>query len=158
MILPLMHFIRRSHCRPHASCHPGGAEQGADMCDHLRSSRPADQVRALAVSEKDAMLAQKLGQLQPFIDVSPQECVGRHISFGPTEQLSRYLSPRGLAPRATPCVRESKRVLTLFHRPAGRLTMCLAASRNGALAGSADPNMGASSCAGGPLSKPARGV
>ena len=35
-------------------------------------------------SEKDAKLAQKLGQLQPFIVVFPQECMGQLASFGPT--------------------------------------------------------------------------
>jgi hypothetical protein len=35
-------------------------------------------------SEKDTKLAQKLGQLQPFIAVFPQECVGQLASFGPT--------------------------------------------------------------------------
>jgi hypothetical protein len=35
-------------------------------------------------SEKDAKLAQKLGQLQPFIAVLPLECMGQLASFGPT--------------------------------------------------------------------------
>ena len=35
-------------------------------------------------SEKDAELAQKLGQLQPFLAVFPRECVGQLASFGPT--------------------------------------------------------------------------
>jgi hypothetical protein len=35
-------------------------------------------------SEKDAKLAQKLGQLQPFIAVFPHECMGQLASFGPT--------------------------------------------------------------------------
>jgi hypothetical protein len=35
-------------------------------------------------SEKDAKLAQKLGQLQPFIAVFPQECMGQLAYFGPT--------------------------------------------------------------------------
>jgi hypothetical protein len=35
-------------------------------------------------SEKCAKLAQKLGQLQPFIAVFPQECLGQLASFGPT--------------------------------------------------------------------------
>jgi hypothetical protein len=34
--------------------------------------------------EKDTRLAQKLGQLQPFIAVFPQECMGQLASFGPT--------------------------------------------------------------------------
>ena len=40
-------------------------------------------------SEKDAKLAQKLGQLQPFIAVFPVECVGQLASFGPIEHMSR---------------------------------------------------------------------
>jgi alpha-ketoglutarate-dependent taurine dioxygenase len=39
---------------------------------------------ATGKGEKDAKLAQKLGQLQPFIVVSPQECTGQLASFGPT--------------------------------------------------------------------------
>jgi hypothetical protein len=35
-------------------------------------------------SEKDSKLAQKLGQLQPFLVVSPQECTGQLPSSGPT--------------------------------------------------------------------------
>ena len=35
-------------------------------------------------SEKDAELAQKLGHLQPFIAVSPHECLGQLASSGPT--------------------------------------------------------------------------
>jgi hypothetical protein len=34
--------------------------------------------------EKDAELAQKLGQLRPFIDVFPPECVGQLAYVGPT--------------------------------------------------------------------------
>ena len=37
-----------------------------------------------AQSEKDAKLAQKLGQLQPFLAEFPQECAGQLASFGPT--------------------------------------------------------------------------
>ena len=37
-----------------------------------------------AASEKAAKLAQKLGQLHPFIVVFPQECMGRLAYFGPT--------------------------------------------------------------------------
>ena len=37
-----------------------------------------------AASESDAKLAQKLGQLQPFLAVFPQECMGQLASFGPT--------------------------------------------------------------------------
>ena len=47
----------------------------------------ADQARQQVLqhaSEKDAKLAQQLGQLQPFLAVLPQECVGQLASFGPT--------------------------------------------------------------------------
>ena len=51
----------------------------------LASSRgPADRLLAALSSEKVAKLAQKLGQLQPFTAVFPQECLGRLASFGPT--------------------------------------------------------------------------
>jgi hypothetical protein len=36
------------------------------------------------VSETDAVSTQKLGQLQPFIAVFSQECMGKLASFGPT--------------------------------------------------------------------------
>ena len=35
------------------------------------------------ISEEDVKLAQKMGQLQPFIAVLPQECMGQLASFGP---------------------------------------------------------------------------
>jgi hypothetical protein len=44
----------------------------------------AETAAALVTSEKDAKLAHKLGQLQPFIAVFPQECLGQLASFGPT--------------------------------------------------------------------------
>jgi hypothetical protein len=37
----------------------------------------------LGAGEKDAKLAQKLGQLQPFLAAFPQECVGQLASSGP---------------------------------------------------------------------------
>jgi hypothetical protein len=37
-----------------------------------------------ARSEKDAKLAQKLGQPLPFIAIFPQECMGQLASFGAT--------------------------------------------------------------------------
>jgi hypothetical protein len=41
---------------------------------------------AADTSEKDTKLAQKLGQLQPFLLVAvfPQECMGQLAHFGPT--------------------------------------------------------------------------
>jgi hypothetical protein len=41
-------------------------------------------LRLPPASEKGAKLAQKLGKLQLFIAVFPQECVGQLASFGPT--------------------------------------------------------------------------
>ena len=40
--------------------------------------------RCIVLSEKDAKLAQKLDQLQSFIVVFPQECMGQLAYFGPT--------------------------------------------------------------------------
>ena len=54
--------------------HPGGALQAA-------GGARGGGGRA---GEKAAELAQKLGQLQPFIDVFPQECTGQLAFFGPT--------------------------------------------------------------------------
>jgi hypothetical protein len=50
-----------------------------DGVEHLRAlhRRPDHE------SEKDAKLAQRLGQLQPFIAILPQECMGQLASFGP---------------------------------------------------------------------------
>ena len=53
----------------------------------LLPAQQADAIEQLAAaleSERDAMLAQKLGQLQTCIAVSPQECVGQLASFRPT--------------------------------------------------------------------------
>jgi hypothetical protein len=36
------------------------------------------------VRKKDAKLAQKLGQLQPFLAVFLLECIGQPVYFGPT--------------------------------------------------------------------------
>ena len=51
-------------------------------------TRPPDLAPApasdLAPSEKDVKLAQKLGQLQPFTVVFPQEGMGQLAPFGPT--------------------------------------------------------------------------
>ena len=49
--------------------------------DHRREGLP---LRIALQGEKDAKLAQKLGQPQPFIAVFPQECMGRLAYFGPT--------------------------------------------------------------------------
>jgi hypothetical protein len=44
----------------------------------------APEADGVGASEKDAKLAQKLVQLQPFIAVFPQECMGQFSYFGPT--------------------------------------------------------------------------
>ena len=46
----------------------------------LRSEQTASRLP----SEKDADLAQKLGQLQPFLAAIPRQCMGQLASFGPT--------------------------------------------------------------------------
>ena len=52
--------------------------RGADLLVHEATNA------YLPASEKDAQLAQKLDQLQPFIAVCPQERMGQLASFGPT--------------------------------------------------------------------------
>ena len=42
------------------------------------------EVDALTQVRKTSILAQKLGQLQPFPTVFPRDCVGQLASFGPT--------------------------------------------------------------------------
>ena len=49
-----------------------------------RWKRSKKQEKQEVESEKDTKLAQKLGQLQPFVAVSPKECVGQLPYFGPT--------------------------------------------------------------------------
>ena len=46
--------------------------------------RSADFAMTSTLSEKGAMLAQQLGQLQPVLDVFPPEYLGQLASFGPT--------------------------------------------------------------------------
>ena len=67
LALPLSRFSL-----PHAlRCAPRPGRLSALSVTHSRSGR---------ASEKDAKLAQKLGQLQPFIAAFPQECMGHHIA------------------------------------------------------------------------------
>jgi hypothetical protein len=54
-------------------------QRGIPMYSYANRS----QIRALRTSEKDAKLAQKLGQLQPFMAVFLLECMGQLVSFGP---------------------------------------------------------------------------
>ena len=54
----------------------------------LQQGRPGPHARAKPgdrgwPGENDAKLAQKLGQLQSFLDALPQECTGRLTSYGP---------------------------------------------------------------------------
>ena len=55
-----------------------------DSCSWDRRVVATAEASERFTSGKDAKLAQKLGQLQPFQAVFPQECVGQHASFGPT--------------------------------------------------------------------------
>ena len=58
----------------------------ASLTSRALHSRKSERPRAAAMQagEKDAKLAQKLGQLQPLMAISPQECMGQLPSFGPT--------------------------------------------------------------------------
>ena len=77
ILLSLLLFLVKLAVSPMARAH------------HPRVSRVhlPEGVRLLVrgrASEKDAKLAQKLGQLQPFLAVFPQEWIGQLASFGPT--------------------------------------------------------------------------
>ena len=65
---------------PPAAARPDALDAAARL--DLQAVRLADH-RGLP-SEKYPKLAQKLGQLQPFLAVIPQECMGQLASFGPT--------------------------------------------------------------------------
>ena len=65
----------------------------AGMCQEARNVPPtpiatrprtAPRESKFLPSGKESKLAQKLGQLHPFIAVLPQECMGQLASFGPT--------------------------------------------------------------------------
>jgi hypothetical protein len=56
---------------------PGGNEHAA-AAKRARSNWAVNQVK------KDAKLAQKLGQLQPFVAALAQDRMGQLASFGPT--------------------------------------------------------------------------
>jgi hypothetical protein len=84
--------IRATPCRAHEGVRfsltapPPPRRPPPPSCGR-RPSRPCPRkvaARPLCQSEKDAKSAQKLGQLQPFIDVFSQECMGQLASFGPT--------------------------------------------------------------------------
>jgi hypothetical protein len=66
-----------------ASGAPLSHNHGRAACDS-RHAVISSRWRSTNLSEKDAELGQKMGQLQPFIVVSPQECMGQLAYFGPT--------------------------------------------------------------------------
>jgi hypothetical protein len=90
-----MNSITQWQTRPRQGARASGPPLGADEpCNrepslHYRHLRPGIRggmhgrhcPRLRAAGEKDAKLAQKLGQLQPFIAVYPQECMGQLASF-----------------------------------------------------------------------------
>ena len=49
----------------------------------MSTTRPVRVAAEENTCEKDVKLAQNFGQLQPFLAVSPQECMGQLASFGP---------------------------------------------------------------------------
>jgi hypothetical protein len=53
------------------------------MEDHKSDIQGPLKMTSPPMSEKDAKLAQKLGQLQPFIAVFPQAFAGQLAFFGP---------------------------------------------------------------------------
>jgi hypothetical protein len=68
--------------------HPGGSVISMPPCIFCTDNRS---------SKKDAKLAQKLGQLQPFIAVFPQECMANlHLLGQPNTFLAsgKYRGPR----------------------------------------------------------------
>ena len=58
----------------------------------LEKAPAAAQVRTETDAALAQKLAQKLGQLQPFLAVLLQECLGQFASFSPTERPSRRLA------------------------------------------------------------------
>jgi hypothetical protein len=80
----------------------GGAEPAPEPWDAMYVAPPAPEpwrclVRPVKEGDEAALVAfglqvrndQTLGQLQPFLAVFPQECMGRLASSGPTERVSR---------------------------------------------------------------------
>jgi hypothetical protein len=70
----------RSTPRRASACGPGGSTPGR-AAPPTRTRRSPPPAAAHLPGEKDAKLAQKLGQLQPFRAVFPQECMGQLASF-----------------------------------------------------------------------------
>ena len=67
-----------------AAAEAAAIRKAAPESTRKRRRPEAEPGAAFAPSEKDAKLAQKLGQLQPFIAAFPQECMGQLASFVPT--------------------------------------------------------------------------
>ena len=61
----------------------GGAVLGAGR-ERAAAALPHGLPHALPPGEKEAKLAQKLDQLQPFVAACRQKCMGQLASFGPT--------------------------------------------------------------------------
>jgi hypothetical protein len=91
----LVYDRARSHCRfvrPLIRFIPDSLTYSVPLvlkrqCDRtlgLRRGHALAQLHHRCQSEGDAVSAQKLGQLQPFIAVFPQECAGQLASSGPT--------------------------------------------------------------------------
>jgi hypothetical protein len=69
--------------RPRATSAATKYRKGLQVGDAEAQTAASEQV-VLSTSEKDAKLAQKLGQLQPFIAVFSQECTSQLAASGPT--------------------------------------------------------------------------
>ena len=70
----------RTHCRARSHCRFQSVLQSVPLIPFA----PANPAHCSGPSKKDAKLAQKLSQLQPFIAVFPQERKGQLASFRPT--------------------------------------------------------------------------
>jgi hypothetical protein len=76
--------------------------RAAAACLDRRASRRV--ASSACRGEKDTKLAQKLGQLQPFMAVFPRECTGRPPSFGgqPNSFLARHAEAASFMTAAGP--------------------------------------------------------
>jgi hypothetical protein len=83
-----VHVLRHvlTPCPNIRRCGNGGAtlDHAEAVHVHIRAQPRVQRGPAARQSEKGAKLAQRLGQLQPFLAVFPQEYVGQLASFGPT--------------------------------------------------------------------------
>jgi hypothetical protein len=69
---------------PAVRAHPPILRTAAERLERCRVPFRHHEACPRTASEKDAKLAQKLGQLQPFIAAFPPECMGQLTYFGPT--------------------------------------------------------------------------